>query len=121
MSDEEPTYVISLGTGTDDHRNAVQAIIKRHAVNWWHYLPDLWIVIGHDHTYWADLVKPVLALSGARLLVLELPRDKDARMFAYRGEFPAKSGEWLWNTYHGRPKPNKAPSLPTQADAAQKP
>jgi len=100
-------FVVALGNASDAQRQAVQAIVKTHADGWWHNLPDVWIAGGHTHTYWADLIHPVLALSSARLTVLELPRSLDHRMFATRGSFPATSGDWLWKTYYGRDKPKQ--------------
>lgn len=104
MSDS-PMFLLYLHDATNAHREAVQQIAKAHTKTWWHHLPDLWIVGGHTHSYWADLIKPVLALSKAGVVVLELPREKDARMFAFRGTNPAGMGDWLWSTYYGHPKP----------------
>lgn len=100
-------FLLYIHDATDDHREAVQAIVKEHANGWAHHLPDVWIAGGHDHTYWANLIKPVLALSDAGLLVVELPRDKGQRMFAARGKNPEKMLNWLWSTYHGKPRPSK--------------
>lgn len=116
MTDKaDDAFVIALGQVTDDHRNAVHEIVKTHAVNWWHHLPDVWIAIGHTHKYWGDLIKPVLALSDARVLVIKLPEDQSARMFAYRGRFPEAAQDWLWESYYGRERPGKVakkPALP---------
>lgn len=100
-----PAYVVALGNATDAQRQAVQAIVKAHANGWWHNLPDVWIVGGQTHSYWADLIKPVLATSAARVMVLELPRSLDHRMFATRGPLPPSSSTWLWKSYYGRDKP----------------
>jgi hypothetical protein len=100
-------FVIALGNASDAQREAVQAIVKAHADDWWHNLPDVWIVGGQSHTYWGDLIKPVLALSQARVLVLELPRDKNQRMFATRGKLPGDALDWLWKTYFGRDRPSE--------------
>lgn len=100
-------FLLYLHDANDAHREAVQAIVKKHANGWAHHLPDLWIAGGHDHTYWADLVKPVLSLSDAGLLVLELPREKSKRMFAVRGKNPSRMLDWLWSTYYGRERPKK--------------
>lgn len=98
-----PMSVLFLHDATDAHREAVQQIVKAHASCWWHHFPDLWIAGGHSHLYWADLIEPVLALSRAGLIVLELPRDSSQRMFATRGANPAGMAEWLWEIYYGRP------------------
>jgi hypothetical protein len=100
-----PAYTLALGGASDSQREAVQALVKAHANGWWHNLPDVWIVGGHNHKYWADLIHPVLASSTARLLVLELPRDPSTRTFAYRGPFPRTTRDWLWKTYLDRVSP----------------
>jgi len=100
-------FLIALGYASDAERAAVQAIVKAHANGWWHNLPDVWIAGGHEHAYWADLIKPVLGASNAQVVVLELPRDQAYRMFALRGPHPASSARWLWNSYHGKPRPGQ--------------
>lgn len=110
-------YIVSIGYATDAQRNTVQAAIKANANGWWHHLPDTWIVGGHDHTFWADLVEPLLAGTRARLLVLELPRDANARMFAVRGGLNSNARKWLWETYYGKPYP-PAKSIP-KSDLAE--
>lgn len=98
-------FLLAIGPSSDDQRNAVQSIVRAHANGWWHHLPDVWIVGGHDHTYWGNLIKPVLAMSGTKLLVLELPRTVEMRMFAVRGPVPEAGKEWLWETYYEQPMP----------------
>jgi hypothetical protein len=99
-------FIISIGYATDAQRNAVQAKVKANAQGWWHHLPDLWIVGGHDHTYWAELIKPDVTGTTARLLVLELPASgENNRMFAVRGQFNKNARKWLWETYYGKPYP----------------
>lgn len=105
MAPAHEMFLLYLHDGTDSHREAVQQIVKTHAAHWAHHLPDVWIVAGHDHKYWANLIHPVLALSNAGLVVLELPRAKDERMFALRGNNPNRMIDWLWETYYGEPRP----------------
>jgi hypothetical protein len=107
----ESTFLLYVANGTDDHREAVQAIVKEHAQKWWHYFPDVWIVVGHSHKYWGDLVKPVLALSDAGFLALELPRDQAQRHWATRGKVPPGANKWLWESYFGQPMPGAKPEL----------
>jgi hypothetical protein len=111
MSGSERAYLLHLANGTDAHREAVQAIVKEHASSWWHHYPDIWIVNGHDHKYWGDLVKPVLALSNAGFLTLELPRDKSQRHWATRGQVPPGANKWLWESYFGQPQPSSKKEL----------
>lgn len=122
LTEIKPTYILYVGNGSDDHREAVQAIVKEHAIAWWHYYPDIWIVTGHSHTYWADLVKPVLALSNAGFLTLELPRDQSQRHWSMRGTIPPGATKWLWESYFGKPDPKEAPKADLPAGkAAEKP
>ncbi|HEU4462581.1 MAG TPA: hypothetical protein VFR75_08310 [Solirubrobacterales bacterium] len=101
-------FLLYLHDASDEHREAVQEIVKTHATRWSHHLPDVWIAGGHDHKYWANLISPVLALSDAGLLVLKLPNEKGKRMFATRGNNPDRMLDWLWSTYHGKERPKKA-------------
>jgi hypothetical protein len=78
-------YLIVTSQANDSQRNAVQAIVKEHANGWWHQLPDICIVGGHDHVYWRDLIKPVLLLSNASVIVFQLPDEKKHRMWAAAG------------------------------------
>jgi hypothetical protein len=105
---DNPMFLIYVHDANDDQREAIQAIVKTHANGWSHHLPDLWIAGGQSHTYWADLIKPILALSGAGLVVLELPRDKAKRMFAVRGKNPPRMLDWLWSSYYGKERPKLA-------------
>src|SRR4051812_33387056 len=98
-------FTLALGNATDAQREAVQAIVKAHANGWWHNLPDVWIVGGQTHKYWADLISTVLAGSPAQLLVLKLPRSEAERMFAHRGPLPKVSSDWLWKQYYGQDPP----------------
>lgn len=104
-------FLLYLHDAEDRHREAVQQIVKAHAQGWAHHLPDIWIAGGHNHAYWGDLVAPVLALSNAGLVVLELPQQKSQRMFALRGQNPKAFGDWLWATYFGQPRPTQAAKL----------
>lgn len=93
-------FVISIGYASDLQRNAIHSAIKSHAPGWWHHLPDTWIVAGHNHKYWGDLVQPILATTPATALVLELPRNPEQRMFASRGPFDQSAKDWLWRSYY---------------------
>jgi hypothetical protein len=103
--DPSGKFLIALGRG-DIVREAIHELIKEHAGFWWHHLPDIWIVDGHDHKFWGNLLQPVVTPASASLLVLELPREEDERMFAVRGAYPTKPGKWLWESYFGRPMPD---------------
>jgi hypothetical protein len=106
MADNQ-MFLLYLHDATDEHREAVQEIVKAHANGWSHHLPDIWIAGGHSHKYWANLIAPVLALSDAGLLVLKLPKEKSERMFASRGNNPDRMLDWLWATYHGKERSKK--------------
>ncbi len=101
--------MIALG-GADGQRETVSELVEEHAKGWWHFLPDVWIVGGYDHKYWGELLRPVVEPASANLLVLELPREKDARMFAVRGSYATTADNWLWEFYHGRPIPELQPA-----------
>ncbi len=105
-----PAFVIMLGNITAPQRNAAHELIKKDANGWWHHLPDVWIVGGHGHKHWADLLAPIINGTPGKLVVLELPRDHAERMFAQRngGQWvkAEESSRWLWETYYGRPKPS---------------
>lgn len=99
-NESERFFMLALSEASDAHREAVHAIVRAHSGRWWHAFPDLWIAQGHNHVYWADLVKPVLALSPAALVVLELPRNASARHFSIRGgSAPELKARWLFSEY----------------------
>lgn len=100
-----PAHVIVLSTGTVAHQNAVHAIVKAHASQWWHQLPEVWIAEGRSATYWRDLIKPVLGLSPAQVLVLRLPDDANRR--AWAATFAGPKTWWLHEAYRGRPAPKQ--------------
>jgi len=100
-------FVILLGYASDEQRERVQALVKEHANGWWHHMPDAWIAGGNDHKFWGNTMAPVVAGTSARVLVLRLPDEESERMFAQRGTVPRGSLDWLWKTYHGRPRPTR--------------
>jgi hypothetical protein len=102
-------YLVALGYATVQQRNAVQAKVKEHALGWWHEMPDVWIVGGQSHKFWADLLGPLVTGTTARLLVLQLPDEQNHRMFAVRNT-PVEANKWLWETYFDRPFPPSTPS-----------
>jgi hypothetical protein len=106
-------FLLALSEANDPQRDAVQAIVKAHAVAWWHYFPDIWLVEGHDHIYWRDLIKPVLLLSPAHVISFQLPATKDERMWAMTG-IAGDRTKWLFESYTGVPPPEgvKVPALP---------
>jgi hypothetical protein len=95
-------HAITLDQATDAHREAVQAIVKAHSQAWWHHFADLWIVQGHDPTYWRDLIQPTLMNSTARLLVFTLP-SVSGRGWA-GASISMNVSKWLFDTYSGRPE-----------------
>lgn len=102
-------FIVVLDQATDDHREAVQAIVKAHANGWWHNFTDVWIVGGHEVTYWRDLIKPTLALSPARVLVMGLP-DMGQRAWATAG-LPQPMFKWLREAYSNKPPADHASPL----------
>jgi hypothetical protein len=117
---EKNMFLLYLHDASDEHREAVQQIVKTHADGWAHHLPDLWLAEGHDHKYWGDLIAPVLALSEAGLLVFELPRERDHRMFATRGKNPNHMLDWLWSTYYGKPRPGAVKPAEDKKDLSKR-
>jgi hypothetical protein len=106
MSKATPMFLIALSKGTNFQRNLIHENVKANAKGWWHYLPDVWIAGGHDHEYWGQLLRPILAGSRSTVLVVGLPQEQSMRSFAIRGESTEKTKQWLWKTFLGRTMPD---------------
>jgi hypothetical protein len=101
-------FLIALSETNDAQRNAVQAIVKAHATEWWHEVPDVWVAQGHTHHYWRDLIAPVLLLSPAIVAVFQLPAHASERMWAFN-TMPRERSQWLFEKYTGVDPPLPPP------------
>jgi hypothetical protein len=108
-------HLIIISNANSLQRNAVQAIVKAHTMHWWHEAPDVWIVEGHEPSYWRDLIQPVLALSSAHTLVFRLPDEQ--RQWATTAVGWDKT-KWLHDWYSGttQVRPDEPSALPTSTD-----
>ena len=107
-------FLIATSEANDPQHNAVQAIVKAHARGWWHRVPDVWVVNGHDAAYWRDLIRPVLLLSKAKVVVFQLPPQGGPRNWAIAG-LPTGAANWLFTSYTHIEIPDnqKVPTLPS--------
>jgi len=92
----EPAYAIIIEPSTDLQRDQVQDLIKRTTDDWWHGMPDVWLVLGKNATEWRDLVGPIFPTVGSgKLLVLKLDTDASISRWAFRAVFPESTQQWL--------------------------
>jgi hypothetical protein len=97
----ENLNLIILSDPAPTLREAVQELVVQHASEWWHQLPDVWIVQGDDPKAWRDRLAPLktAAGDGSSLLVLSLPDSY--RAWAFRGPNNKLVTEWLYENYTG--------------------
>jgi hypothetical protein len=100
-----PAYIIILDDATPSLREGVQDLIKQHTENWWHRLPDVWIVEGGGApSAWRDRIRPLLVAAGAETtsaLVLRLPEADGIRGWASYGPGGKERMKWLRENYSG--------------------
>jgi hypothetical protein len=97
-------HLIILDEPTANLREAFQEVVTQHSENWWHQLPDVWIVQGDTPTEWRDRFRPLRTAAGAEgqassIWVFELPAE--GRAWAAIGPDGAARSDWLYKYYTG--------------------
>lgn len=91
-------FAISVDRATESELNEVHQIIKENANGWWHRHVSFWVVGGLQCSEWRDLIKPFL-VSGASVLVLELPADSKDRNWSFSGTTATEKCKWFHDNY----------------------
>jgi hypothetical protein len=65
---------VVLATSLDEtQRTLIHEAIKSKAEDWWHELPDVWVVVGGESAeFWRDIVGMMTPIAPSGVLVLEL-------------------------------------------------
>jgi len=87
-------YMICVDQATNDELNAIQAIVKENAHGWWHHFTSIWIVGGHNASFWRDQATPLLTSPSSSVLVVRLPQTGE-RYWSYFGIETEKRLDWL--------------------------
>lgn len=95
--------MIILGAPTSALREGVQELVTQHTTDWWHQLPDVWIVAGGSPAEWRDRIRPLKIAAGEHgtVLVLRLPEPGAGRSWASSGSDNDSVTEWLYENYTG--------------------
>jgi hypothetical protein len=80
-------------------REAVQAIVRKHANGWWHHFPDVWIAGGHTPIFWRDRIQPIAQGQNNGVLILLLPSEDGDRRWAYFGPEAEERLSWVRQNY----------------------
>jgi len=92
----DSAYAILIEPSTDLQRDQVQELIKTSTENWWHGMPDVWIVLGKKAGEWKDLVRPIFPTEeSGKVLVLKIDNAPNISSWAYRAFFPDSTRKWL--------------------------
>jgi hypothetical protein len=109
LSDQ--AHVIILDSINDFQRGQVHQIVKSNTERWWHWFPDVWIVVADRGTeFWRDLIGEVVPTVGSgSVLVMHV----DAR---WAGFGTPEEFAWLDEILQDKPAPPKP--LPPKRDRA---
>src|SRR4051812_49096018 len=100
----DPLFLITIEEPTQNLREAIQEMVKQNAEEWWHQMPDVWIVQGGSVVDWRDRLLPLRTAAGvnSRGLVLQLPKPFGGRSWAATGQTAAKEFSWFPENYTPR-------------------
>jgi hypothetical protein len=104
----EKLHLIIVSDPPSSLREAIQEVVVQHSPEWWHQLPDVWIVEGGTALEWRNRLTPLKTAAGATgvtILVFHLP-DLNDRDWAAHG--PPPNFEWLHGNYTAAPAPAAA-------------
>ena len=82
---------------TSERREVCHELIKEHAEEWWHQMPDVWIAGGLSAATWRDHLTPDIRGTGASVMVFRLPPDRTG--WAYFGIKADERLAWLHERY----------------------
>jgi hypothetical protein len=92
----DPAYVIVVDGIDNTQRTLMHSWVKSVTDNWWHQLPDVWIVLGREPGYWRDGLQP-FAMDATKILVLALKETRGHRWATHR----VPSAEWFGEHFPG--------------------
>jgi|GEM_PF-2358631 len=104
MTPIQDPHLIIFDQLSDERREVVHELVKAKADGWWHNMPNIWIVGGKTSEFWRDELHPVIAGTGASILVMRLPRDLAERRWAFQGPNAKTKTDWLHGDYFGTPQ-----------------
>jgi hypothetical protein len=92
-------YAVIVEELSAERAEVVQALLEEKGNGWWwHNLPNVWIVGGGSTAFWRDAIRPVVAGTDAKVLVLRLPREKGDRWASFGGG-EKKPFKWLHEAF----------------------
>jgi hypothetical protein len=71
-------FILVASNIDNTQRSLIQSWIKQTTEEWWHQLPDVWLVVGKNPTFWRDGLKK-FQLPGSAFLVLALKNTHGER------------------------------------------
>ncbi len=88
------TFAIIIVEGIDNtQRTLIHELVKNDAEDWWHDLPNVWIVKGGGSVNeWRDRLRPIVPLAPSTFAVLALKSQPRSR-WATRGGL-SSIGSW---------------------------
>lgn len=101
------SYIIVFDQLSNERREVAHELIKANANGWWHNLPNVWIVGGQTVSFWRETLHPVIASTGASILVMNLPAEPSTRSWAFYGPRGSQKAKWLYETYSGTSPPEE--------------
>ena len=108
-------YLIAVGGFTDANRDALTLVIREKVQRWWHWLPDVWLVIDErdeaTSREWRELARHAGSSSGRPdVIVLDVSNSPDWSALTHGGGI-----EWLLQEMPRVGKPAEIEPLPVEA------
>jgi hypothetical protein len=93
-----PIFVVLTYRIDAEQREDIHALIKSNSRGWWHHFPDVWLVRGHNTSFWRGLIADIIMRrQGSAVLVFRL--DNQSPTPAWSGEGKKEMYDWLKTNY----------------------
>jgi hypothetical protein len=92
-------FLIVLDESGSNLREAVQEMVKQHTEQWWHQMPNVWIVQGDSAKEWRDRILPLKTAAGSNALALVVKLPNTGRSWAATGQTSAREFAWFREHY----------------------
>ena len=85
-------FVLSTNQATPAQRNAITEALRKPELGWWHWFPDIWLIVDASGQHTEDSLLEVLhpLVPEVFMLMLNVTGSR-----GFRGWGPKNMGEWL--------------------------
>ncbi len=116
-----PFFVIIASDIDNTQRSQIHEVVKRDGEDWWHQLPDVWVVKGGELATWQRSMKVIASIGNSAILTLALKPTPGAR-WAVAGDAASMDHQWFGSVMTRHPPGAQSPKQPeSHRSASQQP